>query len=108
MPLRSLDALATVADIPEALRIYESARLGVGRAFVAQARKLGSYLRYHFDTPEQQRMAAYYADPVRVLAETAVLDFLRPHEPTNETGGEDRAGRGGRHAGRRSRSPGSR
>ena len=71
-------ALAANADVPDALRAYETARLGVGRAFVAQARRLGSYLRRHFDTPEQQRIAAYFADPEQVLAETAVLDFMRP------------------------------
>ena len=71
-------ALTDNRAVPDALRNYETARLGVGRAFVAQARRLGSYLRYNFDTPEQRETAAYYADPARVLAETAVLDFLRP------------------------------
>ena len=80
-------ALATVADIPEALRIYESARLGVGRAFVAQARKLGvlPQVPLRHARAAKRDMAAYYADPVRVLAETAVLDFLR--EPGHTQGG---------------------
>jgi 2-polyprenyl-6-methoxyphenol hydroxylase-like FAD-dependent oxidoreductase len=72
------EALAATETVPAALRAYETERLGVGRAFVARARRLGSYLRYRFDTPEQRREAAYYAEPARVLAETAVLDFLRP------------------------------
>ncbi len=71
------DALAETTDVAAALRAYETRRIGVGRKFVAQARRLGSYLRYRFDTPEEQELAAYYGEPTRVLAETAVLDFLR-------------------------------
>ncbi len=71
-------ALGDDADVPAALHAYEAKRIGVGRAFVAQARLLGSYLRYNFDTDAERKRAAYYADPARVLAETAVLDFMRP------------------------------
>jgi 2-polyprenyl-6-methoxyphenol hydroxylase-like FAD-dependent oxidoreductase len=71
------DALAETTDVAAALRAYENRRIGVGRKFVAQARRLGSYLRYRFDTAEEQELAAYYGEPTRVLAETAVLDFLR-------------------------------
>ena len=71
------DALAETTDVAAALRAYENRRIAVGRKFVAQARRLGSYLRYRFDTPEEQELAAYYGEPTRVLAETAVLDFLR-------------------------------
>jgi 2-polyprenyl-6-methoxyphenol hydroxylase-like FAD-dependent oxidoreductase len=71
------EALARTEDVAAALRAYETRRIGAGRAYVAQARLLGSYLRRHFDTPEERDKAAYYADPARVLAETAVLDFLR-------------------------------
>jgi 2-polyprenyl-6-methoxyphenol hydroxylase-like FAD-dependent oxidoreductase len=71
------DALAETTDVAAALRAYENRRIGVGRKFVAQARRLGSYLRYRFATPEEQELAAYYGEPTRVLAETAVLDFLR-------------------------------
>ncbi len=59
-----------------ALGAYEARRIVAGRAYVAQARLLGCYLRRHFDTDEERERAAYYADPARVLAETAVLDFL--------------------------------
>jgi 2-polyprenyl-6-methoxyphenol hydroxylase-like FAD-dependent oxidoreductase len=71
-------ALEGSSDVAPALRAYEARRIGVGRKFVAHARLLGSYLRYQFDTPEERERAAYYADPARVLAETALLDFLRP------------------------------
>ena len=53
------------------------ARLPVGRRFVAQARRLGCYLRYRFDSEEEQARAAASAAPERVLAETATLDFMR-------------------------------
>jgi 2-polyprenyl-6-methoxyphenol hydroxylase-like FAD-dependent oxidoreductase len=71
------EALAESEDVAAALRAYEARRIGVGRRFVVQARLLGSYLRYSFDTEEQRRLAVHYADPARVLAETALLDFLR-------------------------------
>jgi 2-polyprenyl-6-methoxyphenol hydroxylase-like FAD-dependent oxidoreductase len=71
------EALAATSDVGEALRAYEARRIGVGRRFVAQARLLGSYLRYSFDTEEQRGLASRYAEPARVLAETALLDFLR-------------------------------
>jgi 2-polyprenyl-6-methoxyphenol hydroxylase-like FAD-dependent oxidoreductase len=71
------DALAENSDVEAALRAYEAERIAVGRKFVAHARRLGSYLRYRFNTPEERQMAAYYGVPAHVLAETAVLDFLR-------------------------------
>jgi 2-polyprenyl-6-methoxyphenol hydroxylase-like FAD-dependent oxidoreductase len=58
------------------LRAYEARRLPTGRQFVAQARRLGCYLRYSFDSDEERTRAAYHAAPERVLAETAVLDFM--------------------------------
>ena len=74
-------ALAECLDgaptIEAALRAYEARRMPVGRRFVAQARRLGSYLRYRFDSDEQAAQAALYAAPDRVLAESAALDFLR-------------------------------
>ena len=70
-------ALDEDEDVTAGLRAFEAQRIGVGRKFVAQARRLGSYLRYRFDTPEEQAKAAFHAEPERVLAETALLDFLR-------------------------------
>jgi 2-polyprenyl-6-methoxyphenol hydroxylase-like FAD-dependent oxidoreductase len=71
------DALTREESVEAALRAYEAERIGLGRKFVAQARLLGSYLRRRFGTPEERERAAFYAEPARVLAETAVLDFLR-------------------------------
>jgi 2-polyprenyl-6-methoxyphenol hydroxylase-like FAD-dependent oxidoreductase len=73
-------ALAECLDaepgVEAALRAYEARRSAVGRRFVAQARRLGCYLRYRFDSEEDEARAAFHAEPGRVLAETAVLDFL--------------------------------
>lgn len=70
-------ALDEHADVEAALRAYEARRIAVGRRFVAQARRLGCYLKYRFASEEERTRAAYHADPDRVLAETALLDFLR-------------------------------
>lgn len=70
-------ALDEHADVAAGLRAFEARRIGIGRKFVAQARRLGSYLRYDFATEDERARAAYHAEPERVLAETALLDFLR-------------------------------
>jgi 2-polyprenyl-6-methoxyphenol hydroxylase-like FAD-dependent oxidoreductase len=70
-----LDAEPTVEA---GLRAYEARRLSVGREFVARARRLGCYLKYRFESDEERARAAFHAAPERVLAETAVLDFLQP------------------------------
>lgn len=62
------------------LRAYEARRIGIGRRFIAQARRLGCYLKYDFASEEERKQAAFHADPGRVLAETAVLDFLQAPE----------------------------
>jgi 2-polyprenyl-6-methoxyphenol hydroxylase-like FAD-dependent oxidoreductase len=69
-----LEAESTIAA---GLRAYEAQRIGIGRRFVAQARRLGCYLKHEFASEEERARAAYHAEPERVLAETAVLDFLR-------------------------------
>jgi 2-polyprenyl-6-methoxyphenol hydroxylase-like FAD-dependent oxidoreductase len=68
-----LDAGATVAA---GLGLYEARRAPVGRQFVSRARRLGCYLAYRFDSEEERARAAFHAAPERVLAETAVVDFL--------------------------------
>jgi 2-polyprenyl-6-methoxyphenol hydroxylase-like FAD-dependent oxidoreductase len=68
-----LDAEPTVEA---GLSAYEARRVPVGRRFVAQARRLGCYLRRRFDSEEERSRAALHAAPERVLAETATLDFL--------------------------------
>jgi 2-polyprenyl-6-methoxyphenol hydroxylase-like FAD-dependent oxidoreductase len=69
-----LDAEPTVAA---GLNAYQAQRLPIGRRFVAQARRLGCYLRRRFDSEEERVRAALHAAPEQVLAETAALDFLR-------------------------------
>jgi 2-polyprenyl-6-methoxyphenol hydroxylase-like FAD-dependent oxidoreductase len=69
-----LDAEPTIEG---GLRAYEARRIGIGRQLVARARRLGCYLKYDFASEEERARAAFHADPERVLAETAVLDFLR-------------------------------
>ena len=71
------ETLSQGSDVQAALLAYEAERVSAGRKYVAQARLLGSYLRHLFDTDAERALAARYADPVRVLAETAALDFLR-------------------------------
>jgi 2-polyprenyl-6-methoxyphenol hydroxylase-like FAD-dependent oxidoreductase len=68
-----LDAEPTVEA---GLRAYAARRLPVGREFVARARRLGCYLKYRFESDAERARAAFHAVPERVLAETAVLDFL--------------------------------
>ena len=65
------EALAGHADVEAALRAYETSRIAVGQRFVAQARRLGSYLKYEFASEEERARAAFYAAPARVMAETA-------------------------------------
>lgn len=70
-------ALGAGASVAAGLRAYEAERLCVGREFVAQARRLGSYLKYSFASEEERARAAFHARPQQVLAETAMLDFAR-------------------------------
>ncbi len=70
-------ALEEHTDVAAGLRAFEAQRIAEGRKFVAQARRLGSHLKYRFETEAERATAAYHADPERMLAETALLDFLR-------------------------------
>ena len=74
-------ALAAALDrhsaVAEGLQAYEAERLGVGRRYVRQARRLGSYLKHRFDNDEERARAAFHAQPEQVLAETAMLEFMR-------------------------------
>jgi 2-polyprenyl-6-methoxyphenol hydroxylase-like FAD-dependent oxidoreductase len=71
-------ALDEYADIASGLAAFEARRIPVGMKYIAQARRLGSYIRYRFDSEAQRTQAAWHAEPAQVLAETALLDFLRP------------------------------
>jgi 2-polyprenyl-6-methoxyphenol hydroxylase-like FAD-dependent oxidoreductase len=79
--IEDASALATALDADTdavaGLAGYEAQRRPSGQRYVAQARRLGSYLKYAFASEEERAMAAHYAEPERVLAETALLDFLR-------------------------------
>jgi 2-polyprenyl-6-methoxyphenol hydroxylase-like FAD-dependent oxidoreductase len=76
------DALGAHTDVEAALQAYEEARIRAGCRFIAQARRLGSYLKYEFASEEERARAQFHAAPERVMAETAVLDFLESAELT--------------------------
>jgi hypothetical protein len=69
-------ALDAGADLEAGLRAFETQRIGLGRRFVAQARRLGSYLTYEFTSEAERTRALAHAAPAAVMAETALLDFL--------------------------------
>jgi 2-polyprenyl-6-methoxyphenol hydroxylase-like FAD-dependent oxidoreductase len=72
-------ALAQALDADEveaALRRFEAERLPVGFRIIERARHLGAYLQATQSAEEQNRSARHRI-PEAVLAETAVLDFLR-------------------------------
>ena len=55
---------------------FEAARLPVGRRIIERARHLGAYLQAT-QTAEERARSQRHSIPEAVLAETAVLDFLR-------------------------------
>jgi 2-polyprenyl-6-methoxyphenol hydroxylase-like FAD-dependent oxidoreductase len=72
----SLVAALEADDVAGALRRFEAERLPEGRKIVEWARHLGSYLQATQSAEERER-SARHSIPKAVLAETAVLDFLR-------------------------------
>jgi 2-polyprenyl-6-methoxyphenol hydroxylase-like FAD-dependent oxidoreductase len=70
-------ALDREPSLEAALAAFAQARIGVAKRFIAQGRRLGSYLAYQFRSEAERLAAAASADPQRVLAETALLEFLR-------------------------------
>jgi len=70
-------AVAEEADIPSALARYDQERVRAGRMMVEQGRRLGSYMRTHFETAEERELAERHQTPDAVMAETALLDFMR-------------------------------
>jgi 2-polyprenyl-6-methoxyphenol hydroxylase-like FAD-dependent oxidoreductase len=75
------DAMALAAaveehEVEEALRRFEAVRLPVGKRIIERARHLGAYLQATQTTEERER-SRRHGIPEAVLAETAVLDFLR-------------------------------
>ena len=71
------EALAEHEAVEDGLRTYEARRMEIGRRYVAQARRLGSYIRRSFSSEQERAEAAFHAQPEHVLAETAMLDFMR-------------------------------
>jgi 2-polyprenyl-6-methoxyphenol hydroxylase-like FAD-dependent oxidoreductase len=63
-------------DVEPALRRFESRRLPENRKIIERARHLGAYLQAT-QTAEERARSARHSIPQAVLAETAVLDFLR-------------------------------
>jgi 2-polyprenyl-6-methoxyphenol hydroxylase-like FAD-dependent oxidoreductase len=69
-------ATRTDGDVATALRRFEAVRLPIGRRIVERARHLGAYLQAT-QTDEERVRSERHNIPEAVLAETAVLDFLR-------------------------------
>jgi 2-polyprenyl-6-methoxyphenol hydroxylase-like FAD-dependent oxidoreductase len=63
-------------EVAPALQRFEAARLPVGRRIIERARHLGAYLQAT-QTAEERARSRRHSIPEAVLAETAVLDFLR-------------------------------
>jgi 2-polyprenyl-6-methoxyphenol hydroxylase-like FAD-dependent oxidoreductase len=63
-------------NVVAALKKFEAERLPVGRRIIERARHLGAYLQAT-QTAEERARSQRHGIPRAVLAETAVLDFLR-------------------------------
>jgi 2-polyprenyl-6-methoxyphenol hydroxylase-like FAD-dependent oxidoreductase len=72
----ALTAALAEDEVEPALRRFEAARLPVGRRIIERARHLGAYLQAT-QTAEERARSQRHGIPGAVLAETAVLDFLR-------------------------------
>ena len=70
-------ALESGNDVPKALRIFEQSRMPVNRRIVERGRDLGVYLQPQLSTEEEYRKAEKHSTPASVMAEIAILDFLR-------------------------------
>jgi 2-polyprenyl-6-methoxyphenol hydroxylase-like FAD-dependent oxidoreductase len=72
----ALAAALEVEEVEPALRRFEAERLPIGRRIIERARHLGAYLQAT-QTAEERARSQRHSIPEAVLAETAVLDFLR-------------------------------
>ena len=74
------EALATALDrdsnVPAALRRFEAERLAINHRIIDRARHLGAFLQAT-KTEDDLARSERHSIPAAVLAETAVLDFLR-------------------------------
>jgi 2-polyprenyl-6-methoxyphenol hydroxylase-like FAD-dependent oxidoreductase len=71
-----LVAALEAEDVAAALRSFEAQRLPVGHRIIERARHLGAYLQAA-KSPQERQRSQRHGIPQAVLAETAVLDFLR-------------------------------
>ena len=71
-----VSVLAAPDGVTEALRAYAHERLPVGRRIVAHARHLGAYLQATRSDAEQEA-SSRHGIPEAVMAETALVDFLK-------------------------------
>jgi 2-polyprenyl-6-methoxyphenol hydroxylase-like FAD-dependent oxidoreductase len=72
----ALAAALDVGEVEPALLRFEAARLPIGRRIIERARHLGAYLQAS-QTVEERARSQRHGIPEAVLAETALLDFLR-------------------------------
>jgi 2-polyprenyl-6-methoxyphenol hydroxylase-like FAD-dependent oxidoreductase len=72
----ALAAALDGSEVEPALRRFEAVRLMVGQRIIERARHLGAYLQAT-QTAEERARSRRHSIPQAVLAETAVLDFLR-------------------------------
>jgi 2-polyprenyl-6-methoxyphenol hydroxylase-like FAD-dependent oxidoreductase len=70
------EALTAEPDVATALKRFEAARLPENKRIIERARHLGAYLQATQTTEERERAGRHSTDAA-VIAETAVLDFLR-------------------------------
>jgi len=71
-----VQTIVAASEVEPALLRFEAARLPVGRRIIERARHLGAYLQAS-QTSEERARSQRHGIPEAVLAETAVLDFLR-------------------------------
>jgi 2-polyprenyl-6-methoxyphenol hydroxylase-like FAD-dependent oxidoreductase len=70
-------ALGSCDDFEAALRQFEQERIGIGRRIVERGRLLGAYLQSQFRSAQERALAQRHHTPEAVMAEIAVLDFLK-------------------------------
>lgn len=71
------DALGAEHEVGSALARFEAERLVMGQRIVEQARHLGTYMKRDFATEAERVRAERHRSPEAVMAETALLDFLK-------------------------------
>jgi 2-polyprenyl-6-methoxyphenol hydroxylase-like FAD-dependent oxidoreductase len=70
-------ALQSGEDVDLALARFEGARIGINRQVMQRGRDLGAYLQPHLASAQARSKAKRHSTPQAVMAEIAVLDFLR-------------------------------